>query len=144
VNALEWTPVRFRGALWVAARLLPWRVWRQPLNAVLKLAEPGDTRRYVGLSPAFIARAIRRATRHPWLMRDRRCLRDGILGYRFLSEAGLHPELHFAIDPRSMNADRLVAHCWVCLDGEPVINDRRADMTVILVHSANASRRQKA
>jgi hypothetical protein len=133
--------MRFRAALWIAARLLPWRVWRQPLNAVLRLAEPGDTRRYAGLSPAYMSRAIKRAARHPWLMRDRRCLRDGILGYRFLSEAGLRPELNFGIDPHSIAADRLVAHCWVSIDGEAVINDKLPGMTTILVHPVGTFRR---
>ena len=48
---------------------------------------------------------------------------------------GFRPELHFGVDPVSMNADRLMAHCWVCLDGKPVLSDRQPGMATIYVHT---------
>lgn len=125
---------RFRVALWLAARALPLRLGRQPIGAALRLAEPAARGHYDGLAADYIARAVRRATRHPWLMRDRRCLRQGILGYRFLAAAGYRPELYFGVDPASVSRPRLAAHCWVCLDGQPVLNDRLPGMATLFVH----------
>lgn len=136
--------MRFRTALWLAARILPWRVRRRPLDAVLSLAEPADTGRYAGLSVAYVARAVRRTTRHPWVMRDRPCLRSGLLGYRFLREAGFHPQLRFGVDPRTITRSHAAAHCWVCVDDTPVINDRLPGMTDIFVHPDNAAERKRA
>jgi hypothetical protein len=119
-------------------------VRRRPLNAVLKLAQPGDAHRYSGLSAAYISRAVEQVARHPWLMRDRRCLRTGLLGFRFLSEAGFDPELRFGVDPHSFSADRPLAHCWVCIDGKPIINDILGGMTEILVHSRRPPQQDQA
>ena len=121
--------------LWFSSRMMPWRVRRRPLRSVLRLAEPSTTSRYAGFSAAYISRAVERVTRHPWLMRDRRCLRRGLLGFRFLSEAGFDPELHFGVDSTSIASDPLVAHCWVSIDGAPVISDRLQGMATVLVHS---------
>jgi hypothetical protein len=51
-----------------------------------------------------------------------------------LAEAGYAPELHFGIDGDSIGTQRLAAHCWVCINGKPVLNDRINHMTTILVH----------
>jgi len=132
-STLPWLRFRFRTSLWLAARLLPWLVAKRPLDRILLLARPRN-RAFVGLSADYIARQVLRTTRHPWLMRDRRCLRQGLLGQRFLAEAGFIPELHFGIDPCSLNTARVSAHCWVCLDGIPVLNDRLPGMLTILTH----------
>lgn len=139
MQALDWRRARFRMALWASARILPWRVRRLPLNDVLEIARPGDRKRYAGLPASYIARAVERTTRHPWLMRDRRCLRSGLLGYRFLSEAGFRPELHFSVDQHLPARDQLTAHCWVCIDGAPVINEDLPGSTTVLVHSDRGS-----
>lgn len=132
-SASLWTRLRFRVCLWLAARLLPSRVAHKPLQKVLELAEPTSLR-FAGLHHDYITARVLRATRRPWLMRDRRCLRQGLLGCRFLAEAGYEPELHFGIDGDSIGTQRLAAHCWVCLNGKPVLNDRINHMTTILVH----------
>jgi hypothetical protein len=117
----------------LAARLLPSRVANKPLQKVLEMAEPTSLR-FAGLHHDYITERVLRATRRPWLMRDRRCLRQGLLGCRFLAEAGYAPELHFGIDGDSIGTHRLAAHCWVCIQGKPVLNDRIKDMPTILVH----------
>ena len=132
-SAPLWTRLRFRVSLWLAARLLPSRVAHKPLQQVLEIAEPTSLR-FAGLHHDYIAARVLRATRRPWLMRDRRCLRQGLLGCRFLAEAGYAPELHFGIDGDSIGTQRLAAHCWVCINGKPVLNDRINHMTTILVH----------
>jgi hypothetical protein len=132
-SAPLWTRLRFRVSLWLAARLLPSRVAHKPLQQVLEIAEPTSLR-FAGLHHDYITARVLHATRRPWLMRDRRCLRQGLLGCRFLAEAGYAPELHFGIDGDSIGTQRLAAHCWVCINGKPVLNDRINHMTTILVH----------
>ena len=128
-----WTRLRFGVSLWIAARLLPLRVARKPWRRVLGMADPSSIR-FAGLHHDYITARVLRATRRPWLMRDRPCLRQGLLGCRFLAEAGYAPELHFGIDGDSIGTHRLSAHCWVCINGKPVLNDRINHMTTILVH----------
>jgi hypothetical protein len=135
-----WLRLRFRFVLWLAARLLPWRVAQHPLDRVLRLARPGGPR-FLGLPHEYIAKRILRTTRRPWLMRDRRCLRQGLLGQRFFAEAGYAPELHFGIEPRSIGTAQVSAHCWVCLDGRPALNDRLPNMKTILVHAGDGTAR---
>jgi len=98
------------------------------------MASPEGDVDYAGLPVEYISRRVRKAVRHPWLMRDRRCLREGLLGFEFLRRSGYSPELHFAVDPASVTSDRISAHCWVCLDGKPVVGDRQGDQVTIFVH----------
>lgn len=78
----------FRAHLWLSARLLPLRVGRRSFEAVLKRAPLQSSAPYRGLPAAYIAARVNRTVRRPWLMRDRRCLREGLLGHRFLRLAG--------------------------------------------------------
>ena len=127
------TRLRFGVSLWIAARLLPLRVARKPWRRVLTMADPSSIR-FAGLHHDSIPARVLRATRRPWLMRDRPCLRQGLLGCRFLAEAGYAPELHFGINGDSIGTHRLSAHCWVCINGTPVLNDRINHMETIWVH----------
>ncbi|MCX7304459.1 MAG: lasso peptide biosynthesis B2 protein [Hyphomicrobiales bacterium] len=129
---------RFRLDLWLAARSLPWRVSGKPLDQILAMASPEGRSDYPGLAAEYIARRVRKSVRRPLLMRDRRCLREGLLGFEFLSRAGYAPELHFAVEPASVAKDRIAAHCWVCLDGQPVVGDRLGDQVTIFVHRSPA------
>lgn len=127
------TTLRFRLDLWLRARLLPFRVADKDLTDVLTLARPPLTGRYRGFTAETIAAAIMRTTRHPWLMRDRRCLRQGLLGHYFLAAAGYAPELHFAVGRDAGAAGRLTAHCWVEIAGRCVVNRPEEDMATIWV-----------
>ena len=127
--------LRFWASLWLRARLMPLQVKGRRFDTVLRLAHPKGSEDYAGLPASYVSASIQRVTRHPWFMRRNRCLRQGLLGFRFLGEAGFRPELHFGVDPSSMNADRLSAHCWVCLDGKPVLSDRLPGMATIYVHT---------
>ena len=133
VRVRFWIRLRFGVSLWLAARLLPFRVAHKPLQQVLGIADPSALR-FPGLPHEYITARVMRTTRRPWLMRKRPCLRQGLLGCRFLAEAGYAPELHFGIDGDSIGTHRLSAHCWVCINGKPVLNDRINDMATILVH----------
>lgn len=120
--------------LWLRARLLPWQVPRGSLDQVLKLATFSGAPSYPGLPLSYVVRKVAHAVRHPWLMRDRRCLREGLLGYRFLRKAGYEPKLCFGVDPASVSADRLAAHCWVEVDGKTVLGASATPMLPILIH----------
>jgi hypothetical protein len=125
--------LRFKTALWLWARLVPVLAWRRDLPSLIDATAPPPRVAYRRLSADYIARRVRRATRRPILMRDRPCLRDGLLGYRFLRLAGFEPELHFGVEPASVAAERLRAHCWVVLDGDNVLSAPLQDMVEILV-----------
>lgn len=131
------TRVRFRLALWWHARLLPLRVRGRPLDAVIALAHSRGSGGYAALDVPYIVKRVRRTVRRPWLMRDRRCLREGLLAFRFLSAAGHSPELHFGVDRDSIAGPRLKAHCWVVLRGETVLSAAGPAMIPILVHRAS-------
>lgn len=113
----------FRLHLWIAARLLPVAAKRGSLEFLLKGATPHKVApAYASLSADEILDAIKATTAHPWRMRGRRCLREGLLAFRFLSLAGYRPVLHFGIAPETVSTDRPHAHCWVDLDGATVLN----------------------
>jgi hypothetical protein len=136
MTAILFTRMRFRVALWWDARLLPLRVGRLPLASVLALARPGVHRHYHDLALAYIVRHVRRTLRRPLLMRDRRCLREGLLACRFLAAAGYEPELHFGIDRTSVRGPGVQAHCWVVHHGETVLNPPQTNMVTIFIHNA--------
>ena len=129
--------LQFRIALWCDARLLPFRTWRErPLAEVLLLARPLRGEYYAGLPISYILKHVLRTTRRPILMRDRRCLRQGILAFRFMNAAGYKSELHFGIDRTSL-AGPLKAHCWLVYDGKVVLNPPDPATMPILVHATN-------
>ena len=130
----------FRFHLWTSARLMPVLIARRSFEEVLKWAPLASPTPYRGLPAAYIVARINRTVRHPWLMRDRRCLREGLLGHRFLRLGGFDPELRFGVDPKSLQTPRVSAHCWVCLDGRPVVSDSLPGMVEIYRHHANASK----
>ena len=122
----------FNCHLWASARLLPLVVGRRDMAAVRRYTDAPDRTPYAGLSADYIAGQVRRAARRPWLMRDRRCLREGLLAFRFLSLAGYRPELRFGIEPGSVREPLLKAHCWVCLGDRPIVSDSLPGMIEIL------------
>src|SRR3990172_7581605 len=107
--------LRFRIALWCWARLVPLLAYRRDVQSLLALTAPTARKPYSGLAAAYVAKRVKRAGRKLWFMRDRHCLRDGVLGFRFLRLAGFEPELHFGIDRESVTKSRLSAHCWLVL-----------------------------
>lgn len=130
------TRIRFRVALWWQARLLPLRLWRErPLREVIVLANPTRGVRYRGLPAAYVLDRVVRATRRPILMRDRRCLRQGVLAQRFMVAAGHPCELRFGVERASLG-DAITAHCWLVHDGKPVLNPPGAATVLIFAHAS--------
>lgn len=128
------TRLLFNLDLWIRARLLPWQASRNSLDVVLKLATPAGSASYSGLPVSYVVRKVARTVRHPWLMRDRRCLREGVLGFRFLREAGYEPHLCFGVEPGSIAADRLSAHCWIDVAGETVLGAPHTPLLTVFVY----------
>lgn len=95
---------------------------RAALPEILARVAPPPGAPFAGLPAGWILRRVRTSCRRPWLMRDRRCLREGLLAWRFLLAAGYRPRLHFGVDRTSVGQPRLAAHCWLSLDGEVVLN----------------------
>ncbi len=122
--------------LWLTARLLPLLIAGRDLASILRLAEGNGRTPYRGLDPKLISAAVMRTTRKPWLMRKRRCFRQGLLGLRFLKKAGYDPALHFGIDANSLETPIVSAHCWVVLDGQPIISDILEDMVEVHIHTS--------
>jgi hypothetical protein len=126
--------LRFRTSLWLSARLLPFRVRHRPLNEILTLLQPGNAQPYRGLPLAYIVKRICRTVRRPVLMRDRRCLREGLLAFQFLQAAGYKAELHFGIDTTTVATPDLQAHCWIVCNSETVLNAPGLNIRPILVY----------
>ncbi len=130
---MTFNELRFQTALWTAARTLPVRIYRRPFSEILESSRYRGPLTYAGLSSDYIVKSIVRRVRHPWVMRDRRCFREGLLAYRFLERAGFAPTLHFGIDRGSLNRVDMQAHCWVVCNGEVILNPPTAEMVPILV-----------
>jgi len=130
--------IRFRIALWCWARLVPILAsGGRRLSALLALAKPRETTPYQGLAADYIVRRVKKATRRPWVMRDRPCLREGLLAVRFLRLAGYDPSLHFGVDRESVMRDALSAHCWVVLDEKTLLNPPSPGMVEILIYAGD-------
>lgn len=124
---------RFHFEVWVAARTLPFAIYRRSLAEILQWLQLSRSSSYRGLSIPYIVECVRRSVRRPLVMRDRRCLREGLLAYRLLQAAGYAPNLHFGIDRSTLSGATLMAHCWVVCDGEVVLNSPGADIIQILI-----------
>lgn len=117
--------------IWVSARFLPLAIAHKSFDQIARYAHAEKSKLFVGASSEKIAAHILKVTKRPWLMRDRRCLRQGILGMRFLAKSGFKPVLKFGVDVKSIADDKLSAHCWVEIDGRAVLNDEMENMVVI-------------
>jgi hypothetical protein len=112
----------FQASLFVWARCLPLLAQERDLQTLLRRVHPHPRKPYAGMLAEQILHSVKSSCTRPWLMRDRRCLREGLLAFRFLYAAGYRPRLHFGVDRDSIGRGRLAAHCWVSLDGAIVLN----------------------
>lgn len=132
-QSTDW-PGSFVVETWFWARVLPLLCLKSKSFAdILQVGRVGSSRRYGGLSVEAITDRVKRVARHPWLMRDRRCLREGMLAFRFLTLAGIPAKIHFGVDRDSVSAPVLSAHCWISVNGEVVMNPPSDRMVTIYV-----------
>lgn len=125
--------------IWLSARILPFAIANKSFNEVTKYTQAEKSKTFSGVSSEKIASYIIKVTKKPWLMRDRRCLRQGILGMQFLSKSGYNPVLKFGVDVKSISSDKLKAHCWVEIEGKAVLNDQLDNMITIYSVPQSAS-----
>lgn len=116
-----WVP--FRLNLWFAARLMTIYAKRRPLGDLLRRAEPDGGKRAFCERPAeTIVDAVKASVARPWRMRGRRCLREGLLCFYYLSLAGYSPVLYFGIVAKTASGPHPRAHCWLVLNGQTILN----------------------
>lgn len=115
-------PLRLRWQLWWRARLLPVAARRRSLLQLLLAALPARADPRWHPPPEAVVGPVLASVARPWRMRGRRCLREGLLAFRFLRLAGHPAVLHFGIEPASLKSERLKAHCWVSVDGAVLVN----------------------
>ena len=121
--------------VWIFSKLLPLLVIRRSLERILAMATPDKSEpSYSDISPGEIIMAVKRAAARPWRMRDRRCLREGLLAFRFLRLAGHSPVLHFGVAPDTLGDKRPRAHCWVSLNGDTILNPATEPMVELFSH----------
>jgi hypothetical protein len=126
----------------VLATLIPLLVRWLPLHRVLRIfsgksqSKKPSARRasrlYAGISPDRIVQIVRHRLRAPRMMKRRPCLREGLLLFYFLRRAGFAPILRFAVYPPALDPNRLHAHCWVTLDGQPLNDEPQGEYAVVL------------
>ena len=124
-----------RGHLWLVATLVPLAVKFLPLKRLLQLLTP--PRRlapYAGILPDRIVAIVERRLRRPRNMRRRACLRKGTVLFHFLRLAGVAASLHISVYPPPARQKRMLAHCWVSVDGRCLCNPPKGPVALSLVH----------
>ncbi len=130
----------FAPSLWIAARLMPVHAKRGTLGDLLRRATPpAGERAYTEKSPGEIVAAVKAVVARPWRMRGRRCLREGLLAFRYLRLAGHAPALHFGLVAGTISTPRPRAHCWIVLDGETILNPAQEPMVDLFAYDGQAS-----
>lgn len=108
-----------------------------PLRKLLAWMTPDrPSRLYAGLSEQDVVQLVQCRLAHPWRMRGRRCLREGLLCFHFLRLIGVPAELHFGVfaQPRG----RELAHCWVVVHERCVTLPPQDPYLFILRHGTAA------
>lgn len=129
-----WTRTLFRARLWLAARLLPFRIANKSLPQILALYGSSDSEALPPFPADYVERSVRWAVRRPLLMRNRRCFRSGLLAYEVLRRAGYEPKLHFSVSSDAAVTERVEAHCWVSIADRPVVNQPKAGHILLFTH----------
>jgi transglutaminase superfamily protein len=130
----------FAASLWISARLMPVFAKSAPIGELLRMATPnGESPAYAALDAGEIVASVKRVTRRPWRMRGRRCLREGLLAFRFLSLAGHRPLLHFAVEKETLRTDRPRAHCWISVGDEVLMNPPSPTMLELFAYDGSES-----
>ena len=125
---------KFIMVVWIHARFLCLRLpKRMPFSAMIDLLDHVYIKPPDHFTTEQIATLIQRVTRRPWLMRDRRCLRQGFLAYWCFRSGGYQPVIHFDIDTHSLKTSKVSAHCWVTINDIPVMSHRLPNMRTLFV-----------
>ena len=132
--------VPFAINLWVAARLLPFVIKNRPLDEILARATPdAGAHGYDELSAPRIVEEVKRVVAQPMRMRGRRCLREGLLAFHYLSLAGHRPILHFGLLPQTIMTAHPRAHCWITIDGAIMLNPPEVPMIDLFAYDGSSA-----
>jgi hypothetical protein len=94
-----------------------------PLTRLARLVTPpARIQWYRRLDVEIILAVVQAVLRNPRYMKRRACIRFGLTLYHFLRLSGREAVVHFSVAAPSVNPNRLHAHCWVSLNGEPVVD----------------------
>lgn len=130
--------VPFPISLYVSARLLPLYLKRAPLQKIVQLATPEpELRGSLSLTHDEITSSVKSVLSRPWRMAGRRCLREGVMAFHYLSLAGHEPVFHFAVNAASLATARPRAHCWISIDGKVVLNPPEPGMVEVFRYDAS-------
>lgn len=129
--------------LGMLAAILPDTSRRLPLQQLLRLFTPDrPSRFYSGITEEQLMTILQRRLAHPWRMRGRRCLREGLLCFYFLRLLGVPAELHFGVFEEARHHE--YAHCWVMVEGRCVTKPPEQNYVTIHVVSAPSSKQSVA
>lgn len=135
MRPLAWLMLRchLRLLLW----LLPDASKVVPLHRLLALLTPSAPfRPYEDFSECEIVELVQASLVHPWRMRGRRCLREGLLCFHFLRLANVPAELHCGVFAEARG--RELAHCWGVVRGRSVTSPPQDAYALILTHGVAA------
>ena len=132
--------VSFSVNLWIAARALPFLVKKRPLDEILARATPAaGLRGYGDMSVTDIVEREKRVVSRPIRMGGRRCLREGLLAFHYLSLAGHRPVLHFGLLPQTITTSHPRAHCWITIGGAIVLNPPEQPMLELFTYDGSST-----
>ena len=127
-----------RGHLCLLAWFLPDASKIVSLHRLLALLTPSAPfRPYECFTEREIVHLVQAKLAHPWRMRGRRCLREGVLCFHLLRLANVPAELHFGVFAEARG--RELAHCWVVVGGRSVTSPPQDAYALVLTHGVATS-----
>ena len=115
--------------------VVPLLAWLLPLRWQLRvLTPPSRWTPYRGLSAEEIKSVVLRRLGKPLLMRRRICQRRGLTLFHFLSLSGIGSEVRFGVYAQRPHKRRMLAHCWVTVDGEALADPPLEPIALVLVY----------
>jgi len=111
----SWQMRLMRWHLELVAAILPDASKLLSLRTLLAWATPRHpSRLYRELDEQCVLNLVRQRLAHPWRMRGRRCLREGLLCFYFLRLINVPAVLHFGVFAEAKGHE--MAHCWVSVE----------------------------
>ena len=108
-----------------------------PLKHLLALMTPRlRIGAYAPVPVEEIDACIREAVANPRHMKRRACIRRGLLLLHFLRLSGREAVATISVGPDPSRPGKLLAHCWVSLEGRCVADPPAPDMKPILHYPA--------
>ena len=137
-GGLRWRRWLLRAHISLVATLIPLADNFLSLKELMRLlAPPRWWRPYRGTSAEEVLALVSRRLENPRNMRRRSCLRHGLTLFHFLKLAGYAPVLQIGVFPPAPGAARMLAHCWVTLDGVCLCSPPDQPTAVVVRHGGD-------